>query len=107
MSEPIVAMEFGGCADDEPSRQDAMQRTHDNLIAHYPVRLGPVEWHFYAGEDAAEKLRLAGIEDDRGLIAWLRSTPGALLLITSVTVPAEARRLDELLTEDDVRRRMS
>jgi hypothetical protein len=107
MSESLVALEFAGCASDEPSRQLAMQRTHDSLIAHYPHRLGPVEWRFYAGEEAAEKLRLAGIDDDKGLIAWLRSTPDAELLIASVRVPESAARLDERLTEDDVRGRLA
>lgn len=106
--EPIVAMEFSGCTADEWSRNRAMQQTHDNLIRLYPVRLGPVEWRFFTGAVAAEKLRLAGLgEKGRGLIAWLMSTPGAELLITSVLVPAQMARLEDIVTADDVLRRMT
>lgn len=105
--EPIVVMEFAGCAGDEASRALAMRQTHDNLIRLYPRRLGPVEWRFYAGSEAREKLRLAGITDDRGLVGWLEATPDAELLITSVLVPEEAARLAERLTADDVLARMT
>ena len=108
MSEPIVAMEFAGCAADQVSRDSAMRQTHDNLIRLYPVRLGPVEWRFYAGEEAADMLRLAGLDEQgSGLIAWHAETPGAELLITSVLVPEEARRLPDRLTADDVLGRRS
>ena len=48
MTEPIVFLTFGAAGPHPDDRAEVMAQLHDDCIAANPVRLGPVEWRWYA-----------------------------------------------------------
>jgi hypothetical protein len=89
MSEPMVALAFGGAADDEEAQAFARKALHDQLIEAHPVRLGPVVWRTYEGPAADPLLRDAGLIDHpnaAGLLEFLRS--GGVVIVAAVEVPS-------------------
>ena len=91
MTEPMVLLEFAGTAEDEESLRITRETTHDSLRQHLAERghrqTGPVEWRTYDPDYAGEALSGAGLADHPdapGLIEWLQSNAGTVLLIASV-----------------------
>lgn len=85
-----VVLEFGGSSTHPDDRALVMRVLHDRLITHFPRRLGPVEWRFYAPEYAEEALTRAHLLDHpnaAGLVAFLKEAPDVELVIASVAIP--------------------
>lgn len=87
----MVVLRFTGCPPAGPDFEFAKRMTHDEVLE--GVRLvhgrqaGPVRWRTYAPETAESMLRDAGVWDTPnapGLVAFLRDSPGTVLLIASV-----------------------
>lgn len=90
----MVALWWAAAEDDPTCLDIAYRHVHDQLIAHEPVRHGPVRWATFRGELAEEKLRKAGVietPDAQGLLEFIRATPGSVLVMGYVDVPAGGR----------------
>ena len=95
MTEPIVFLTFGAAGPHPDDRAEVMAQLHDDCIAANPVRLGPVEWRWYAASEAAGIVAgatdVAGRRGALGLLAFLLENPDAELCVASVLVPAGVR----------------